>query len=177
MRFVDHDDLTGVRAVSDQENLADLASRIRPDHRELFTQLKHGFQEAAFFNRRFIIVKCKGKRGNVPRPPEVLGAVRVISFNADHENGCRVVVMDEASSRTQELTHVPQMLFRYPVFAALPAYQGLKWEARELPDGSYKRALVFGMFFKQQSDVKWFNPDNVCVVTHNQFERLFTKPS
>lgn len=173
MRFTDNDD-GAFRLVSEQDNLADLASRVRPDDRTLYDSFGHIYQEAAFFNRRFVVVQTKGKAtGGGPRPPVVLGAIRVVGFAATHDGGCTSVLMDEGSSRTLQIGHVPVKLFRYPVFVSIPVFQGVRWEAKEAPDGSYTRSLVFGMCFKQQSAIKWFNKDNVSVVTHNEFQRLF----
>lgn len=156
-----------------EENLADLVSRIDPAHQELYRALRHIYTEAAFFDRRFVVVKTTGKSSNRPRPPQILGEVVVTAFRASHEAGCVATLKDEGSGRLLQVGYVPVKLFDFPVFASIPIYQGVKWEAREMQDGSYRRNLVFGLCFKQKSAVKFYNKDEVAVVTRNDFRKHF----
>lgn len=168
------DERRSPRHLTEKDNLSDLIARMRPDDLELYKGFGHIFTEAAFINRRFFVVKTKGKdRSGRPARPEVLGTIRVIGFQCDHEKGSVVTIMDDSTSKILQVGHVPVRLFRFPVFVSVPVYQGLKWEAKEQPDGRYTRSLVFGLCFKQQSHVQFLNPNNVSVLTPNNFEKLF----
>jgi len=156
-----------------EENLADLAARIAPEDRPVYDSFGFIFTEAAFFNRRFVVVKTQGKTSSGPRQPVILGAIRVLGYQCDHERGTFVTLMDEASSKTLQIGYVPVKLFRFPLFASVPIFQGVKWEAKELRDGSYQRNLVFGICFKQQSNVKFYNRDNVAILTPNDYRKHF----
>lgn len=159
--------------VSQDDNLADLISRVAPEDRALHDSFGCVFTEAAFFNRRFLIVKTNGRVSNRPRPPDLLGSVRCTAYHCDHEAGPTITLMDDASSRILQVGCVPTKLFRFPIFASVPIYQGVKWEAKEMQDGSYRRNLVFGICFKQQSNIKFANRDNVSIVTPNGYRQFF----
>lgn len=163
--------------VSEKYNLADLVAHMPQDDQKLYQSFGYVFTEAAFYNRRFVVVKLAGKStSGKPKPPVVLGAARVVGFSATHLAGCKMTLQDEESERLLQVGHTPTRLFNFPVFVSVPIYQGVKWEAKEMSDGSYRRALVFGTCFKQQSALKWFNRDNVAVLTHNDFEETFGRP-
>lgn len=160
--------------LSADDNLADLIARIAPEDRALYDSLRHVYTEAGFFNRRFVIVKTMGKDpAGHPRQPDILGAVRLLAFTCNNERGSEITVMDESSSRTLQVGHVPVKLFRFPVFLSVPIYQGVKWEAKELGDGSYGRRLVFGVCFKQMSAIKFYNKDAVAALTPNEYKKHF----
>ena len=159
--------------VGQEENLADLSARIAPDDRQLYSSFGCIFTEAAFFNRRFIVIKTMGRNGGVPKQPQILGSVRVLGYECDHERGTFVTLMEESSSRSLRIGYVPTRLFRFPIFVSVPVFQGVKWEAKEHKDGSYQRNLVFGLCFKQQSNIKFYNRDNVAVLTPNEYRKHF----
>lgn len=162
------------RHMTEKDNLSDLISKMRPEDLEQYQAFGHIFTEAAFVNRRFIVVRTKGRNGTrQPIRPEILGSVRVVSFHCDHQNGSLCTVMEDSSSRVLQVGHVPIRLFRFPAFVSVPVYQGLKWEAKEQEDGRYTRSLVFGLCFKQQSSVKFLNRDNVSVLTPNLYREIF----
>jgi len=160
--------------MSEKDNLADLIARMSPDDRQLYESFGHVWTDAAFVNRRFFVVKTAGKRRDgTPNPPEVLGSIRVIDFHCDAKIGSTCTLMDDKSSRTLQVGYVPVKLFRFPVFVSIPVYQGVKWEAKEQADGRYTRSLVWGICFKQQSSIKFYNRDNVSVLTPNQYQQAF----
>lgn len=162
------------RFVSQEDNVADLISRIEESDAEEYSKLGHVFTEAAFVNRRFLLVEFQGKmRDGSVKAPVIQGAVRVFGFGADHANGSSVEVKDEATGSVLYVQYVPTKLFDYPVFVSIPVYHQLKWEAVELADGSYMRNLVFGLCFKQQSHPRFQNKGNVAVMTPNEFKLMF----
>lgn len=161
------------RLVDDRDNVADLVAQMSHEDQEEYGQLRHIFTEAAFVNRRFYIVRTKGRRGKTPISPDILGAVRVVGFSCDHERGSMISLMNDRSSRILQVGHVPTRLFAFPAFVSVPIFQGLKWEAKEQADGRYTRTLLFGICFKQQSNVKFCNPNAVAVVTPNMYRATF----
>ncbi len=168
------DDFSRPVFVTERDNLADLISKMSARDLELYNSLGHIFTEAAFIDRKFVVVETKGKRGPDPKPPKVLGTLRVIAFNASSSGGSVMTLQDE-TGKTLQVGHVPTRLFGFPVFVSVPIYQGLKWEAKELRDGSYRRSLVWGVCFKQRSAIKWMNPGNVSVLTPNDFRKWFSR--
>jgi hypothetical protein len=167
------DEFTRPVFVNEQDNLADLISRMPEEARQEFQKLGHTYTTAAVIDRKCLIVQTMGKREGRPRPPKMLGIVRIIGFSATSGGGCTATVQDEATGKTLQVGHVPTRLFGFPVFISVPIYQGLKWEAKELRDGSYRRSLVFGLCFKQQSAIKWLNRDNVAVLMPNEYRDIF----
>lgn len=161
------------RFLDDRANVADLVSRMSQDDQDEYGRMRHIFTEAAFVNRRFYVVRTKGKRDGVPLAPDVLGAVRVIGFHSGANEGSVISLMNDSSSRILQVGHVPTRLFAFPAFVSVPIFQGLKWEAKEQPDGRYTRTLLFGICFKQQSSVKFCNPNSVAIVTPNTYRDTF----
>jgi hypothetical protein len=159
--------------VSQEDNLVDLISRVAPEDRQQYAAFRYVFTEAAFFNRKFLVVKTQGRNASGPRPPLILGSVRVVSFACSHERGSTVTLMDESTSRTLQAGHVPVKLFGFSAFVSIPVYQGLKWEAKETQSGVYLRTLVFGVCFKQKSNVKFYNKDETAVMTPNDYRKHF----
>lgn len=161
--------------LTQQENVADLTARIAPGDLPLYSSLRYIYSDAAFFNRRFVIVKTHGVHGNgEPIKPTIEGSIRVIDFKCDHETGSHLTLMNESSSRTLQVGHVPIRLFRFPLFVSVPVYQGVKWEAKELQgSGNLVRRLVFGICFKQMSNVKFYEPNAVAILTPNEYRKHF----
>ena len=159
--------------VDQRENLADLIARIDQSERPLYDGLGHIFSEAAFINRRFLVVTTQGATSEGPRQPKYESCVVVTNFICTPRNGSVITLSDSATGRSMQAGHVPVRLFNYPVYVSVPIYQGVRWEAREQPDGSYRRTLVFGICFKQRSSLKFYNRGNVAVVTPNEYRRHF----
>lgn len=155
------------------KNLADLVTRIVPEDRPLYESLRYVYTEAAFYDRRFVIVRTTGRNARGPNQPDILGSFVVTGFRCDHERGSTIFVKDEASSQSLQVGHVPLRLWRFPAFLSVPIYQGVKWEAKEMQNGTYLRRLVFGICVKQQSNVKFYNKDNVAVLTPNEYKTHF----
>lgn len=155
------------------DNLADLIAQMPPDDMSEYSSFGFVHTDAAFINRRFLVVNTKGQRQGRPRPPELLGTVRVLDFDCNTQRGSVITLRNDSNRRTLQVGHVPVRLFRFPVFVSVPVYQGVRWEAREMDDGRYVRNLIFGICFKQQSGIRFYNPNNVSVVTPNQYRDHF----
>jgi hypothetical protein len=134
--------------LGEDQNLADLASRMQPDEREQYESFSHLRVDPGYIGRIYVLYKPTGLTADgLHRDPEVLGQVKIVDWYADAINGAAIVVEDMTTGQTLVVGHTPKRLFEYDVFIAVPPYQRLRFEARNV-GRLVKRSLLFSVLIK-----------------------------
>ena len=159
--------------LSDDANLADLASRIKGDDRAVFNAYGHLRVEAAFNGRIFVVYKPTGldKSGN-HNPPEILTTLKVTDFWAAHEMGAEVLIEDMGTGEELRITHTPKRVFNYDLFIQVPPIMKMRWGAR-LSEGRITRSLAFALLIKSKNRSDFYSARNTYCETPNRFRDLY----
>lgn len=167
---IDKEEIGTVRPVllSQQDNVADLVSKIRSEDLSVYQAMRHIHTEAAFVGRRFVCVETFRRRTSEPR---MVGSFSIISFQCTDQEGSKVAMVHDQTNKMMTVGHVPTRLFHWPVFVSVPVYMGMKWDLKEYPNGNTIRTLLFGLAFKQVSSVELKN-DSVACVTLNEYLKM-----
>lgn len=158
---------------TDDENLAELVSRLPEDLQKQFNGYGHFRVEAAFIDRVFIVYKPTGlNAAGRHKEPNILTMVKVIDFSVDPRDGCCAVVEDQTFKQQQTLTHVPRKLFNYPVFVSIPPRCTLRYDAKLVNERVW-RSLSFAFLIKTKNKADFYSHGNLYLETPTSFKRLY----
>lgn len=163
------------RFFSDDENLADLLTRMPEEDRTRFQNYGHNRLEAAFVDRVFVIYKPTGLLPNKQhREPEVLNTVRITDFKVDHVEGARITLLEDNLKQEMIVGHVPKKLFGYPIYVSVPARLTLRWDARLVSaQGRVARSLSFAVLVKTKNRSDFYSKGNTYCETPAKFTQLY----
>lgn len=159
--------------LSEQANLADLASHIREPDQALFHSFGHTQFEAAFRDRLFILYEPTGlTKDRQHRAPKIITQVKVMAFSADDQFGSEVLIKDLTTNDELWVGHVPARLWEYKVFFQVPPYSQLKWDGQASRDG-VRRTLSFGLLVKTANRSDFYSCGNTYCLPPNKFRSLY----
>jgi hypothetical protein len=151
-------------------SLEEIVSHLPDDEREEWASFRHLRVEPAFQDRVFIVWNA----GTRDDPPKIVATLRVVSFVAKDDTGCIIRLLNDATGKEMEVTHVPKKLFGYPIFVAIPPAFTLRWDVR-YHAGQALRSLSYLMFFKTKSRSDFFGKGVFYVDTPNKLRELYPK--
>lgn len=158
--------------LGDDENLADLVSRIPGSDREQYQSFGHLRVEAVFENRLFIVYKPTGlTREGLHRQPDVLTTVRVSDLWCESKEGACVGLEDLRTGATLRVGYIPTKLFGYNVFVSVPPIMRVRWDGRRA-GGEVRRSLAFGLLIKAKNRADFYSAGNTYCETPNSFRAL-----
>lgn len=158
---------------TDEQNLAELVSRMPEEDRQRFNNYGHFRVEAVFINRIFIVYRPTGLNAvGQHREPEILTTVKVVDFGVEVRDGCYAVIQDQQTGQELTVTHVPKKLFGYPIYISIPPRVTLRWDCRTV-NGRPWRSLSFAMLIKTKNKSDFYSKGNTYVETPNEFKRLY----
>ena len=159
--------------MNDTENLADLVSQMDVEDADVFQEYKNLRIEACFEGRLFIIYRPSGLNPDKShRDPEILSTLRMGAYQCDSQNGAQCRITDVMTDQTQVLTSVPTRLFNFPLFASIPPFSKLRWDARKVGD-EVKRSLSYAILLKTKNRSDFYSQGNTYCETPNDFKALF----
>lgn len=159
--------------LSNEENLADLEAQMLEADRPAYDEFKHLRIESGFIDRIFVVYRPTGlTEQNTHRDPEILTQVRVVDFTATARFGCSLTLEDMGTGQVQTVGHVPERLFHYNVFVAVPPFHRLRWDARPYK-GAVKRSLAFGVMVKQKTRSDHYSMGVTMLETPSGFQALY----
>lgn len=159
--------------LSEEDNLADLNSRIPGSDRETFLNYGHLRIEPAFDRRLFVVFKPAGLTATGQhRDPEILTTIKVLSLRVDSVKGASCTITDQISGARTDLTYIPHRVFGYDLFMSVPPVLRLRWDAREHDQG-IDRSLAYGLLIKTKNRSDFYSAGNTYIETPNRFRGLF----
>lgn len=159
--------------LGDKESLEDLESRMMSPDREIYKGYRHLRVESAFIGRIYVIYKPTGLNAEkTHKAPEVVGQIKVTGFTCEARRGCEMVIEDLGTGATCNVGFIPQRLFNYDVFVAVPPFQRLRWDGRP-SEGGIRRSMAFGILLKTRTRSDFYSAGATMVESPKGFRNLY----
>lgn len=159
--------------LTEDANLGDLISQMSKQDQEEYNSFGHLRVDAGYIGRIFILYRPTGiGSDNKHREPDVLGQVRIKDWSCNASRGSSIVIEDMLTGGLQIVGHVPQRLFDYDVFVAIPPYQRLRYEARNMGD-NLQRSLLFSVSVKTKVRSKYYSAGVTFCESPKGFRELY----
>lgn len=159
--------------LGDEESMDQLVSKMHDEaDREKYLKYGHRRLESGFDGRLLIIYSPQGLHASGRhRDPEIFTTVKVLGFEADSREGCRVRVEDLQTGDTQTIDYIPARLFGYDVFVSVPPFMRLRWDAKKKPP--HDRSMSYALLIKTKNRSDFHSAKNTYVDTPNALRKLY----
>jgi hypothetical protein len=152
-----------------RDRAAHLLSCMPEDDARRYERFGHLQYVVGFVERIFVVYKMAKDSTDCPT---LLSKLRVMTIKVDHRLGLTCLLRDEDGSSEMVVTHVPQRVFRYPLYISIAADTGLRWRARVV-NGREQCDVSFGLLVKAKNKADFRSVGNVYMETPNNYRRLF----